>query len=171
MAERAEDVARRHGRSVEDRRHVSGLLDSVRDECAALVAGAIGEGGGELVGELAEYVHVVVKTLGVFYGASDHTSAGGEDFRDAFLAGSSRAHFGAAFMGDLMDRSIAGLVWFERPSFGWVDADQIRAAVIHADEVGTLDGYPEHHVGQLLVLDRAVRRCAQFGLGIIGAYV
>jgi hypothetical protein len=141
------------------------------DECAAMVRDAIAEGGAQVAGALAAYVHVVLKTTGHFYGALDHTSAGGDEFRDDLLAGTFAATYGETAAAHLTLRSVAGLTWFDRPWFGWLDATEVRAALDHADRTAADRTTPSDHVEPLRVLDAALRRCARFDLGLVAAHV
>lgn len=63
-------------------------------DLARQVADVIASGGREIAGTLSVYVHAVVRSMGTHYGALEHTSNGGEEFRRRFLPGPAADRFG-----------------------------------------------------------------------------
>lgn len=95
------------------------------EDLAGQVAAVVASGGGEVAGLLAVYVHAVVRSLGTHYGALDHTSGGGEEFRRRFLPGPAAARYGHEAVPKLVNRPIAGLSWGDYPLLGWLGTDEL----------------------------------------------
>jgi hypothetical protein len=140
------------------------------EDLAGQVAAVVASGGGEVAGLLAVYVHAVVRTLGTHYGALDHTSGGGEEFRRRFLPGPAAARYGHEAVAKLVNRPIAGLSWGDYPVLGWLGADELTRAVESAAALaGDLDE-ASADVAPLDVLDRAMARAAAVGIDLVAAY-
>ncbi|MGH9153887.1 MAG: hypothetical protein ACRD03_16180 [Acidimicrobiales bacterium] len=140
------------------------------EDLAGQVAAVVASGGGEVAGLLAVHVHAVVRALGTHYGALDHTSGGGEEFRRRFLPGPAAARYGHEAVARLVNRPIAGLSWGDYPVLGWLGNDELaRAVASAAAPAGDLDEASED-VGPLDVLGRAMARAAAVGVDLVGAY-
>jgi hypothetical protein len=139
------------------------------DDLAATVAEAVAAGGGELAGDEAVYAQLVVRQLGTRYGSLNHTSAGGPEFRNRFLAGPVAERFGRTFVSNLVNRPLAGLTWADYPTLGWVTTDELNAALATAETPSGGVERPED-VEPLHTLDRAIQRAATMGLDIITVY-
>lgn len=140
------------------------------DDLAAAVAAKVASGGAEAGGDEALYVHAVVRALGHHYGALDHTSAGGEEFRRRFLPGPAADVLGRDFVARLVNRPIAGLTWADYPLFGWASAAELREAAAHADAAQNRVEVADHNVEPLHMLVRAVRQAARVGIDLVSAY-
>ena len=138
-------------------------------DLAVAVAETVAAGGGELAGDEAVYVQFVVRQLGTHYGELNHTSAGGPEFRDRFLAGPVAERFGPTFVTNLVNRPLAGLSWADYPAIGWATANELGAALATADATNGGAERPED-IEPLHTLDRAIRRAATMGLDIVTVY-
>ena len=137
-------------------------------ELAGQVAGVVASGGGEVAGTLAVYVHAVVRVMGTHYGALDHTSGGGDEFRRRFLPGPAADRFGKDAIAKLVNRPIAGLSWGDYPVLGWLSADELAQAVGSA--TGRREDEASADVAPLDALGRAMARAAAVHVDLVAAY-
>jgi hypothetical protein len=135
---------------------------------AAQVAEVVAAGGGEVAGTLSAYVHAVVRRLGVPYGALDHTSGGGNEFRRRFLSGVVAPQFGTDVVDHLLHRPIAGLTWADYPFLGWLSATEAQVAVGRAAGVPVVAA--DADVGPLRDLRLALELVGRRGLDLVSAY-
>lgn len=131
------------------------------------MAAVIASGGGEITGTLSVYVHAVVRSMGSHYGALDHTSNGGEEFRRRFLPGPAAARFGRQAVANLLNRPIASLTWGDYPTLGWLGAGEAAQAAAHPAAPGPV---ASADVGPLRTLERALERAGALGVDLVGAY-
>lgn len=136
-------------------------------DLARQVADVIASGGGEIAGMLSVYVHAVVRSMGTHYGALDHTSNGGEEFRRRFLPGPAAARFGRQAVARLLNRPIASLSWGDYPTLGWLGADEAAQAAARPAPPGDV---ASADVRPLRTLERAVGRAGALGVDLVGAY-
>lgn len=137
------------------------------DAVAAAVAGAMRAGGGDLTGDLANYVVALVRHLGRFAGSVGHTSSGGSWFRDDVMGRQVAGVVGRQVAVHLVARDLAGLTVLDGPVLGWVSvgecaelAPRVAAAADSAmDDEDTYD-----------VLD-ALARAAALHTGLTTVYV
>ncbi len=127
------------------------------DALAAQVAGAVRDGGGDLTGDLANYVVAVVRTLGSFAGSVGHTSSGGDWFRDDLMGGEVAGVLGRDTARDLLVRELAGLTVLDGPGLGWLDAAGCRAGAASAAAFAGDDSTTEDLWSVLDALPRGIR--------------
>ncbi len=133
---------------------------------AAATAGAIRAGGGELTWPLSGYLHVVVRSLGSWYGSIWHTSSGGEDFRGSLFAGTVAEVLGAEPARHLVNRELLGLSTTDRPMFGWLAHAELRTIAGAQPE----DLPPEHEDDVVTLVD-AVDRAAATEQDLVTVYI
>jgi len=140
-------------------------------ELAPRVAEALRQGGSQLAAEYAHYVAGVVRSVGYDYGALDHPSSDDEEFRRRFLSIAAVARYGRNAVANLFNRALGGLTWYEYPMLGHLKVEEVMAAVEHMGDVPPPDD-PDHPSdrSELLVLDTALTRSAQFGLELHTIY-
>ena len=85
----------------------------------------------------------LLRELGAPVDAVDHSSAGGEWFREHFIYEVLGGLIGRDTAGHLFDRPLAGTTWSSYPSMGWLTRDELAAAVAALDQAG-----PEPLAGQ-----------------------
>lgn len=151
--------------------------DSARDHAAPQVlerwqalaqeVSAILGSGGEVDGDRALYVVAVVRTLGEHMEALDHTSSGGEEFRE-LLDGPAARRLGPDLIDHLLGRPLEGLTWAEYPSIGWASAGELRRA---ADRMPPPAGEEVDPFKILRNLDLTVRVGAETGSDIVSIYL
>jgi hypothetical protein len=137
------------------------------NELGQTVAKALATGGGDLTGDLANYVVLVVRTLGAFAGSVGHTSSGGDWFREELLGREAAAVLGRDTVVRLLARELGGLTLLDGPMLGWLDLRECRTA---ADQAAVF--VPGDDTGEELwqVLD-AVTVGAARGTGLVTVYV
>lgn len=136
-------------------------------EVSRIVADALAGGGGDLGGDLANYVVLVTRTLGTAAGSVGHTSSGGKWFRDELFGAEVAAVVGRETALHLLVRGLGGLTLLDGPMLGWLDAEQCRAA---AERVATFE--PDDNTTEDLwsVFD-ALGIAARRGSGLVNLYV
>ncbi len=148
------------------------MPDEVEAEWASLaahVADVVRSGGGPLMAEHAHVVAANIRAAGFHYGSLDHTSSGGEEFRDQLLLGSAAARYGRDVVAQLLIRDLAGLSWEELPLLGHLTAGEVaEAAASIAGPVAEGEHPDDREV--ISVLDAAIGRAARFGLGLHSIY-
>ena len=133
---------------------------------ASATADAIGSGGGELTWPLSGYVHIVVRSLGSYFGSVWHTSSGGEDFRGDLFGGTVTDVLGPEPARHLVNRELVGLSTTDRPMFGWLTHAELRTlAGAQPDDV------PPEHEDDLWTLIDAIDRAAATEQDLVTAYV
>lgn len=137
------------------------------DELGRTVANALASGGGDLTGDLANYVVLVVRSLGAFAASVGHTSSGGGWFREELLGRDAAAVLGRDTVLRLLARELGGLTVLDGPMLGWLDLAECRTA---ADQVARF--VPDDDTSEDLcqVLD-AVTIGATRGTGLVTLYV
>lgn len=163
--------------ALDDEERVPATVRAAWPELATQIAEVVAAGGGEVAGTLSVYVHSVVRLLGTLYGALDHTSSGGEEFRRRFLPGPVSDRVGADTVRHLLHREIAGLSWGGYPYVGWVSAAEARAtaapataAPAPADGAGHDLAVVAADVAPLRALTRALELAGLRGLDLISVY-
>ena len=145
-----------------DVEHAEGMEDVVeRWPALAAEVASLTRRGAELSGDRARYVALVIRTLGSFYGALNHTSSGGTEFREQLrTVGAQKV--GAEVVDHLLERTLEGLEWFDYPLVGWVSAPELQSVA------RTLaPGVDEN----LHTLHRAVARAADLGTDVVSIYL
>lgn len=137
------------------------------DELGRRIADALAGGGGDLTGDLANYVVLVVRTLGRFASSVGHTSSGGAWFREELLGQDAAAVLGRDTVLRLLARELGGLTLLDGPMLGWLDLTECRAA---ADRVTGFT--PDDDTSEDLwpVLDAVAAGTAR-GTGLVTVYV
>ncbi|MBX9245527.1 hypothetical protein ICW40_12010 [Actinotalea ferrariae] len=139
-------------------------------ELAGAAAAGIAEGGGDVDGLLATYLHVVVRHLTHWYGAVAHTSSGGEDFRARLLPGPAAVVLGGELVQHLVTRDVAGLRASTYPMVGWASNAELRGAAAVGLVVPEGDAQQREDASALWTLVDAVERAAAGGLDLVGVY-
>ena len=87
----------------------------------------------------------------------EHSSAAGEWFEDKVIGGPVAERLGADLAEHLLSRPLAGLVWNEFPSVGWVRNAEIRAALTDKARADVPD--PDTDEGEVVqtIIDALVR--------------
>jgi hypothetical protein len=87
----------------------------------------------------------------------EHSSAAGEWFEDEVIGGPVAERLGADLAEHLLSRPLAGLVWNEFPSVGWVRNAEIRAALTDKARADVPD--PDTDEGEVVqtIIDALVR--------------
>ena len=87
----------------------------------------------------------------------EHSSAAGEWFEDEVIAGPVAERLGADLAEHLLSRPLAGLVWKEFPSVGWVRNAELRAALTDKARADVPD--PNTDEGEVVqtIIDALVR--------------
>ncbi|MGL4742958.1 MAG: DUF7691 family protein [Dermatophilaceae bacterium] len=99
------------------------------DTLAATIAGALADGeGGNIGGYLANYVALVVQTLGTYTSSAGHTSSGGEWFREELLGRDVAAIIGEAATEHLIWRELDTLTMVDDTRLGWLTVDECQEA-------------------------------------------
>lgn len=137
------------------------------DELARTIAGALATGGGDLTGDLANYVVLVVRSLGAFAGSIGHTSSGGAWFRDELLGRDAAALVGRETVARLLVRELGGLTLLDGPMLGWLDLAECRRAADHVADFAPVDEAGE----DLWDLVDALIVGAARGTGLVTLYV
>jgi hypothetical protein len=137
------------------------------DELGRRIADALAAGGGDLTGDLANYVVLVVRSLGAFAGSVGHTSSGGEWFREELLGRDAAAVLGRDTVLRLLARELGGLTLLDGPMLGWLDFDECQRA---ADQVADFEPDDDTSEDLWQVLD-AVTVGATRGTGLVTLYV
>lgn len=137
------------------------------DELGRRIADALAAGGGDVTGDLANYVVLVVRSLGAFAGSVGHTSSGGEWFRDELLGREAAVVLGRDTVLRLLVREFGGLTLLDGPMLGWLDLAECRTA---ADQVAGFDPGDDTSEDLWQVLD-AVTVGAARGTGLVTLYV
>jgi hypothetical protein len=123
-------------------------------------------------GALAEAVVAAIGELGRPIGSVDHSSSGGDWFRDEIIAGPVAEVLGDELAGHLLSRPLNGITWPEYPGVGWATNPELRAAVARADEreddvAGRLDS---DDAELLETIVGAVRSAADSGSDLVTTY-
>lgn len=137
---------------------------------AAQIAEVVAAGGGEIAGTLSVHVHAVVRLLGTHYGALDHTSGGGDEFRRRFLPGPASDRVGPEVVANLLHRPIAGVTWADYPFLGWVSATEARAAAERARAATDVAPPTPADVAPLRALTRALDLAGGRDLDLVSVY-
>jgi hypothetical protein len=87
----------------------------------------------------------------------EHSSAAGEWFEDEVIGGPVAERLGADLAEHLLSRPLAGLVWNEFPSVGWMRNAEIRAALTDKARSNVPD--PDTEEGEVVqtIIDALVR--------------
>jgi hypothetical protein len=136
------------------------------DELGRRIADALA-GGGDLTGDLANYVVLVVRSLGTFAASVGHTSSGGGWFRDELLGRDAAAVLGRDTVVRLLARELGELTLLDGPMLGWLDLAECRTA---ADQVAGFAPGDDTSEDLWQVLD-AVTIGATRGTGLVTLYV
>ena len=136
------------------------------DELGRPIADALATGGGDVAGDLANYVVLVVRSLGGFAGSVGHTSSGGEWFREELLGRDAAAVLGRDTVLRLLVRDLGGLTLLDGPMLGWLDLAECRAA---ADQIAGFAPDDDTSEDLWQVLD-AVTVGADRGTGLVTLY-
>jgi hypothetical protein len=99
----------------------------------------------------------------------NHSSSAGEWFRDEVIAGPVAERFGADLAEHLLARPVAGLVWEEYPSVGWVRNVEIRAAMTDEARADVPD--PDTDEGEVVqTITDALVRVLESGQDLVTYY-
>jgi hypothetical protein len=148
----------------QDVKHAEGMEDIVERwaALAAEVASLTGRGA-ELSGDRARYVALVIRTLGSFYGALNHTSSGGMEFREQLRTVGAQ-QVGAEVVDHLLERPLEGLEWFDYPLVGWVSAREL-------ENVPRTPTFEVEEDENLHTLHQAAARAADLGTDVVSIYL
>jgi len=142
--------------------HVLERWQALAQEVSAILAS-----GGEVGGDRALYVVAVVRTLGEHMEALDHTSSGGDEFRE-LLDGPAARRLGRDLIDHLLGRPLEDLTWAEYPSIGWASTGELRRA---ADRMAPPAGEEDDPFEILRNLELTVRIAAHTGRDIVSIYL
>jgi hypothetical protein len=132
-------------------------------------AGAGGAGGQAATPEQIETLVSWLSEAGQPVDAVDHSSSAGDWFRNEVIAGPVADRFGADLAEHLLARPVAGLVWEEYPSVGWVRNAEIRAAM--PDEAWADAPDPDTDEGEVVqIITDALVRVMESGQDLITLY-
>lgn len=136
-------------------------------EVSRTVADALAGDGGDLGGDLANYVVLVARALGAAVGSVGHTSSGGEWFRDQLFGAEVASVVGRETAVRLLARDLGGLTLLDGPMLGWLNADECRAAAQRSATFEPDDDTTEDLWSVFDALVIAARR----GSGLVTLYV
>ncbi|GAA1709949.1 hypothetical protein [Fodinicola feengrottensis] len=118
----------------------------------------------------AQRTYDVLRVLGRPIDSITHSSAGGEWFRDQFVATALAGIIGAGPAGHLLDRPLAGMQWSYQPTFGWLTGIEVAdtAARLEAADLDDPDD-PESAETLESLLD-ILRMAVLFGDDLVTVY-
>ena len=134
---------------------------------AAAIANALAGTGGELSGPLSDYLHLLIRHLGHWYGSLAHTSSGGEQFRTELLGGPVSNLYGRQTATHLLNRERLTLSWTHYPLFGWLTNTELQPL---AGADGPPDGVSNDDEEALWTLIDIIDRAAHTGQDLITVY-
>lgn len=91
-----------------------------------IVAAFRDAGGGEPTPEVADTVVHTALGMGTEVGATGHSTAGGDWFREEVIEGVLGRVLGADLADHLLSREVEGIVWNDYPMVGWVLNGELR---------------------------------------------
>jgi len=129
-------------------------------------------GGGEVDEEAAVEVVQVVRELAEPIDMVEHSSSGGDWFREEVIGGLVADAIGADLAEHLLDRPLEGLVWDEYPSVGWAANAELRDAVARLDALGEdpAEGLPLEEAMIVGTVFAALRKVVADGVDLVTVY-
>ena len=134
----------------------------------ATVAAFAAAGGGDATPEVGDAVVRIVLGQGRELGALDHSSSGGDWFREELFGETIASVLGDDLAWHLLERPLEGITWPEYPSIGWVTNTELREALERRGELpGDLDDDDVEAVQDVV---SAVERAAESGSDLVTVY-